>query len=83
MPYLCASIIAMQLTCVVDKEIVCTDNYSVAQLLNVPSCEDFLLSSPRGFVFLKKQFGDDDFSNPAPVMGFFSSAPAILLRAHG
>ncbi len=40
MPHLCALItIAMQLTCVVDKEIVCTDNQSVAQLLNVPSCE--------------------------------------------
>ena len=82
MPHLCAAILAMQLTCVVDKEIVCTDNYSLAQLLSVPSCEDFLLSSPRGFVFLKKQFGND-FSNPALVTGFFSSAPAILLRAHG
>jgi hypothetical protein len=29
----------MQLTCVVDKEILCTDNDSLAQLLNVPSCE--------------------------------------------
>jgi hypothetical protein len=37
---ICASItIAMQLTCVVDKEIVCTNNESLAQLLNVPSCE--------------------------------------------
>jgi len=29
----------MQLTCVVDKEIICTDKGSLAQLLNVPSCE--------------------------------------------
>ena len=40
MPHMCALItIAMQLTCVVDKEILCTDNDSLAQLLNVPSCE--------------------------------------------
>ena len=40
MPHMCALItIAMQLTCVVDKEILCTDNGSLAQLLNVPSCE--------------------------------------------
>jgi hypothetical protein len=40
MPHVCALItIAMQLTCVVDKEILCTDNESMAQLLNVPSCE--------------------------------------------
>jgi hypothetical protein len=40
MPHVCALItIAMQLTCVVDKEILCTDNQSLAQLLNVPSCE--------------------------------------------
>ena len=40
MPHVCALItIAMQLTCVVDKEILCTDNGSLAQLLNVPSCE--------------------------------------------
>ena len=40
MPHMCALItIAMQLTCVVDKEILCTDNESLAQLLNVPSCE--------------------------------------------
>lgn len=39
MPQLCALIIAMQLTCVVDKEkIVCTNNEYLAQLLNVPSC---------------------------------------------
>jgi hypothetical protein len=36
---MCALIIAMQLTCVVDKEIVCTNNEYLAQLLNVPSCE--------------------------------------------
>jgi hypothetical protein len=29
----------MQLTCVLDKEILCTDNEYLAQLLNVPSCE--------------------------------------------
>jgi hypothetical protein len=40
MPHVCALItIAMQLTCIVDKQIVCTDNQSVGQLLNVPSCE--------------------------------------------
>jgi hypothetical protein len=41
MPHVvCALItIAMQLTCVVDKEIRCTDNESLAQLLNVPFCE--------------------------------------------
>jgi hypothetical protein len=40
MPHVRALItIAMQLTCVVDKEILCTDNGSMAQLLNVPSCE--------------------------------------------
>jgi hypothetical protein len=37
---MCALItIAMQLTCVVDKEIVCTDNEYLAQLLNLPPCE--------------------------------------------
>jgi hypothetical protein len=40
MPHMCALItIAMQLTCVVDKEILCPNNESLAQLLNVPSCE--------------------------------------------
>jgi hypothetical protein len=29
----------MQLTCVFDKEIICTDNESLAQLLSVPSCK--------------------------------------------
>jgi hypothetical protein len=39
MPQICALItIAMQLTCVVDKEITCTDNEYLTQLLNVPSC---------------------------------------------
>jgi hypothetical protein len=39
MPHVCALItIAMKLTCVVDKEILCTDNESLAQLLN-PFCE--------------------------------------------
>jgi hypothetical protein len=36
---MCAFIIAMQLTCVVNKEILCTDNEYLAQLSNVPSCE--------------------------------------------
>jgi hypothetical protein len=39
MPQMCAFIIAMQLTCVVNKEILCTDNEYLAQLSNVPSCE--------------------------------------------
>jgi hypothetical protein len=40
MPHVCALItIAMQLTCVVDKEIICTDNESLAELLSVRSCE--------------------------------------------
>lgn len=40
MPHVCALItIAMQLTCVVDKEILCTDNESLAQLLNMAFCE--------------------------------------------
>ena len=40
MPHMCELItIAMQSTCVVDKEIVCTNNESLAQLLNVASCE--------------------------------------------
>jgi hypothetical protein len=39
MPHVCALIIAMQVTSVVDKEIVCTDNEYLAQFLNVPPCE--------------------------------------------
>jgi hypothetical protein len=40
MPHVCALItIAMQLTCIVDKQILCTDNQSLGQLLSVPSCE--------------------------------------------
>jgi len=39
MPHMCALIIAMQLICVVDKEIVCTDNEYLAQLLSTPACE--------------------------------------------
>jgi hypothetical protein len=40
MPHLCVLItIVMQLTCVVDKEIICTNNESLAQLLSVRSCE--------------------------------------------
>lgn len=43
---MCALItIAMQLTCVVDDHIVCTDNGYLAQLLDVPTCERVL--SPR------------------------------------
>jgi hypothetical protein len=29
----------MQLTCVVDKEMICTDNEALVQLLSVRSCE--------------------------------------------
>ena len=40
MPEICALItIAMQLTCVVNKKIICTNNEYLPQLLNVPSCE--------------------------------------------
>jgi hypothetical protein len=39
MAHVCVLIIAMQLTCIVDKEIVCTENEYLAQLLSVPSCE--------------------------------------------
>jgi len=40
MPHVCALVtIAMQLTCVVDKEIICTDNETLRQFLSVPSCE--------------------------------------------
>jgi hypothetical protein len=40
MPQICALItIAMQLICFVDKEVICTDNESLAQSLSVPSCE--------------------------------------------
>ena len=40
MPHVCALItIAMQLTCVVDKEMICTDNEALVQLLSVRSCE--------------------------------------------
>ncbi len=39
MPHMCALIIAMQLTCVVNKEIVCTNNEYLAQVLSVPLCE--------------------------------------------
>ena len=40
MPHMCALItITMQLTCVVDKEILCTDNEYLTQFLNVPPCE--------------------------------------------
>jgi hypothetical protein len=50
MPQVCALItIAMQLTCVVDKEILCTDNETLAQFLNVPSCNTFRVD-PRSFM---------------------------------
>jgi hypothetical protein len=39
MLHTCALIIAMQSTCVLDKEILCTDNEFLGQLMNVPSCE--------------------------------------------
>jgi hypothetical protein len=29
----------MQLICFADKEVICTDNESLMQLLSVPSCE--------------------------------------------
>ena len=39
MAHVCALItIAMQLTCLADREIVCTNNDYLAQLLNVPHC---------------------------------------------
>jgi hypothetical protein len=62
MPHICALItIAMQLTCIVDKEILCTDNQSLAQLLNVPSCESGLMpggqeKSPRRTHFPSQAF---------------------------
>jgi hypothetical protein len=40
MPHVCALItIAMQLTCVVDRKIVCTDNEYLTQSFNLPACE--------------------------------------------
>jgi hypothetical protein len=49
-PQVCALItIAMQLTCVVDKEILCTDNETLAQFLNVPTCNAFR-GDPRSFI---------------------------------
>jgi hypothetical protein len=40
MPHMmCAFIVGMQLICIADKEILCTDNEYLAQLSNVPSCE--------------------------------------------
>ncbi len=48
MTKICALItIAMQLTCVVDKEIICTNNEYLAHLLNVPSCERVLSHQDR------------------------------------
>ena len=52
MPHICALItIAMQLTCVLDKEILCTDNESLSQLLNVPSCEHVFSHHDRAGCF--------------------------------
>ena len=49
MSHVCALItIAMQLICVVDKQIVCTDNATLAQLLNVPSCERVFFHQDSG-----------------------------------
>ena len=48
MPHVCALItIAMQLSCVVNKEILCTDNESLAQLANVPFCETVFSHQPE------------------------------------
>jgi hypothetical protein len=55
MLHVCAVIIAMQLTCAVDKEIVCTDNGYLAQLLNVPSCEGVFSDGDRLVVRLPKE----------------------------
>jgi hypothetical protein len=49
---MCALItIAMQLTCTVDKEIACTENQSLSQLLNVPSCEQMFSHQDAPDVF--------------------------------
>jgi hypothetical protein len=49
---MCALItIAMQLTCIVDKEILCTDNQSLSQLLNAPSCEQMFSHQDAPDVF--------------------------------
>jgi hypothetical protein len=54
MPHVCALItIAMQLTCVVDKQVICTDNESVGQLVNVPSCDAFR-ADPQNFMAFPK-----------------------------
>jgi len=37
----------MQLTCVGDKEIICTDNESLAELLSVSSCERVVFHQDR------------------------------------
>lgn len=51
MPGICALItVAMQLTCVVDKEIICTNNEYLAQLLNVPPCEQVFSHQGRADV---------------------------------
>jgi hypothetical protein len=58
MPHVCALItIAMQLMCVVDKQVICTDNESVGQLVNVPSCDAFR-ADPQNFMAFPKRFGN-------------------------
>jgi hypothetical protein len=48
MPQICALVtIAMQLICFVDKEVICTDNESLMQLLSVPSCEGVVSRQDR------------------------------------
>ena len=40
----CALItVAMQLTCLLDNQVACTDNEYLAQMLNVRSCERMLI----------------------------------------
>jgi len=53
----------MQLTCVVDKEILCTDNAYLAQLLNAPSCERVVSHRDRADVSPAQQgFFADNFA---------------------
>jgi hypothetical protein len=41
--------VAMQLTCALENQVVCTDNESLAQELYVPSCQVLMLDrGPRG-----------------------------------
>ncbi len=56
---MCALIVAMQLTCVVDEKIVCTDNEYLAQLINVLSCERvFSRRTNQIFAPAKNDFSD-------------------------